>query len=113
MGWQLDDGPVVWRDGIVTTVNDHYEGFGALKGVQPVPWGRVRGSVMFPWYFTWVTACGFGFVLFVVAPLLWLTEARWLSLVGISVVPVLWIDWIATTVIVVRRNRRKKRSKRS
>ena len=90
-----------------------YEGFGVVKGVEPVPWGKVRGTLLFPWYGTWVTFAASGILFLVVLPLGMLTSERWLAFVAVAFVPVFLIDAVATTMIVFLRNRRKKRSKRS
>ncbi|MBC7592417.1 MAG: hypothetical protein H7288_00470 [Kineosporiaceae bacterium] len=90
-----------------------YEGFGMLKGVEPVPWGRPRGSFLYPWYMTWVTFAAGAVVFLVVTPLMLLTSERWLAFVGLAFASVFVIDAVATTMIVFLRNRRKKRPKRS
>ena len=90
-----------------------YEGFGLVKGVEPVPWGRVRGYLLFPWYGTWVTVAVAAVLFLVVTPLMYLTSERWLAFVGVAISLGFVIDAVATTMIVFLRNRRKKRPKRS
>ena len=93
-------------------LKDRYEGFGLVKGVEPVPWGRVRGGFVLPGYGTWVTIAVAGSVFLVVLPLMLLTSERWLADVAISLIFVCVVDLIATTTIVVRRNRRRRKSGR-
>lgn len=90
-----------------------YDGFGLVKGVDPVPWGRPRGSALFPWYVTWVTLLVAAVLFLVVLPVGMLTGERWLAFVAVALLPFFWVDAIGTTMIVFIRNRRKKRSKRS
>lgn len=90
-----------------------YEGFGMVKGVEPVPWGRVRGFLLFPWYGTWVTFAVGAVLFLVVLPLGMLTSERWLAFVAVALLPVYVFDAVATTMIVYLRNRRKRHPKRS
>ena len=94
----------------MTPLKDRYEGFGLVKGVEPVPWGRVRGTFVLPGYTTWVTMAVAGVVFLVVSPLMLLTSERWLADVGVSLISLCVVDLIATTTIVVRRNRRRRKS---
>ncbi len=87
-----------------------YEGFGLLKGVDPVPWGRVRVNPVLPGYVTW-----FGLVaglvgLGVFGPMLWLTTDFWPIPVILTLCALFWVDFVATTTVIVRRKRRKKRA---
>ena len=87
-----------------------FDPLGLVKGIEPVPWGKVQAAPMLPGYFTWIFL-SLGLVAFlVITPLSFLTSASWPTAVFLSLLSVCAADYVATTTIVVRSKRRKKRA---